>query len=76
MGLMSNRIHSETAGFEPYQGALFARDNGETLDWFWYVAAIGESDHERGPYSSKAMARASINRKIRSLKRRDYLLGK
>lgn len=71
-----NRIHINTAGFEPYQGALFARDNGEILQWYWYVEAVGEENYERGPYSSEAKASASIRRKVASLKRRDWLLGK
>jgi hypothetical protein len=71
---MANGLDRDETGFGTRSGLIYRNTdaNGDTVGWFYFIG----SEHTRGPYSSKAKAVASRNRQLRSLDRRDYLLGK
>ena len=62
-----NGLDRDESGFGVRSGAVFRNEGGDGPDgWFWYVG----SEFTRGPYPSKAKARASANRYLRSLDRK------
>lgn len=62
-----NGLDRDDTGFGTRSGAIYRNEGGAVKGWFWYVG----SEHVRGPYSSKAKARASANRYLRSLDRKE-----
>lgn len=65
---MANGLDMDTTGFGFRSGAIFRNEGGDGPDgWFWYVG----SEFTRGPYDSKAKARASRDRYLRSLDRKE-----
>lgn len=64
-----NGLDPDDSGFGFRSGLIWRNDNSDPVrdGWFWSVG----SEYTRGPYSSKAKARASANRYLRSLDRKE-----
>jgi hypothetical protein len=61
---VNNPVEIDETGFGFRSGMIWRR--ALTTEWFWLVG----SEYARGPYSSKAKARASANRYLKSLDRK------